>query len=43
MIYNFVKFVATKKGKTKISPPPILLLLVYPGCKMDKIRIRDQQ
>ncbi len=31
IIYNFVKFVAAKKGKmTNFFPPPVLLLLLDP-------------
>jgi hypothetical protein len=40
IIFNFVKFVAPKKGMTtKTFSPPLLLLLSDPG--WIKIRIRD--
>jgi hypothetical protein len=47
IIYNFVKFVATKKGLTTIFPPSLLLLFLDPGSEIRdpewvKIRIRDK-
>jgi hypothetical protein len=39
IISNFVKFVATKRGRTtNIFPPPLLLLLVDPGSGIGKIQ-----
>jgi hypothetical protein len=40
--FNFVIFMATKRGITKIFfPISLLLLFLDPGSWMDKIRIRD--
>jgi len=37
IMLNFVIFVATKKGRTKIVPlPPLLLQLIDPGSGIDK-------
>ncbi len=41
IIFNVMKFVATKKGMTTIFSPSLLLLFLDPGSGWVKIRIRD--
>jgi hypothetical protein len=42
IIFNSVKFVATKKVQHYTPPPLLLLLLLDLGSGVDKIRIRDK-
>ncbi len=43
-MFNFVKFVVTKKGMTTnfFCHPSLLLLFLHPGSRCVKIRIRDK-